>query len=184
LTLFTTCHTPYNTTHFYTVFNFDFGFKRLEYALQKATSGMRSLRPAYICCRFDFHFMIPAATFGLFLYQMVQTIISPYLPNNLNIEYIGWALFAVCFAIMFIGVQNFPQDGSLTDIPDDYPYDGTVEERKVYWSNFEDDEGSSTNNENKKEIDAKDDDDEIGGTGDPSSNDYVVEKNDSVELEA
>lgn len=168
---------PYHTI---TVFNFDFGFKRLEYALQKATSGMRSLRPAYICCRFDFHFMIPAATLGLFLFQMVQTLISPYLPNNLNIEYIGWALFALCFAMMFIGIQKFPQEGSLKDIPEDYPYDGTVEERKEYWSNF-DDEINVTNNESKK-VDTKDDD-EIGDTGDPTSNDYDVDK-DSVELEA
>ncbi|OEU14466.1 SNF-domain-containing protein [Fragilariopsis cylindrus CCMP1102] len=168
------------------VFNFDFGFKRLEYALQKATSGMRSLRPAYLCCRFDFHLMIPAATFGLFLFQMIQTIIKPYLPNNPNIEAIGWACFAVCFAMLFIGFQKFSQDGSLKDIPDDYPYDGTVEERKVYWANFEDDEN--------KKVDAKDDDnEEIGGTGDPSdelgktddpaSNNYIVDK-DSVELDA
>ena len=157
---------------------------------------MRSLRPAYLCCRFDFHFMIPAATFGLFLFQMIQTIISPYLPNNLNIEALGWALFAVCFVILFIGVQKFSQDGSLKDIPDDYPYDGTVEERKVYWSNFDDDEddkGNTASNNDNKKVDAKDDNDEIGetgdpsdeigGTGDPSSDDIVVD-NDSVELEA
>ena len=117
---------------------------------------------------------------------MIQTIIKPYLPNNPNIEAIGWACFAVCFAMLFIGFQKFSQDGSLKDIPDDYPYDGTVEERKVYWANFEDDEN--------KKVDAKDDDnEEIGGTGDPSdelgktddpaSNNYIVDK-DSVELDA
>ena len=139
--------------------------------------------------------MIPAATFGLFLFQMIQTIISPYLANNPNIEAIGWACFAVCFAMLFIGFQKFSQDGSLKDIPDDYPYDGTVEERKVYWANFEDDDkgNNSSSNENKK-VDAKDDDnEEIGGTGDPSdeldksddpsSNNYIVDK-DSVELDA
>ena len=126
---------------------------------------------------------------------MIQTIIKPYLPNNPNIEAIGWACFAVCFAMLFIGFQKFSQDGSLKDIPDDYPYDGTVEERKVYWANFEDDDkgNNSSSNVNKK-VDAKDDDnEEIGGTGDPSdeldksddpsSNNYIVDK-DSVELDA
>lgn len=169
------------------VLNFDIGWKHIEYALQKATSGKRSLSPIYKCCRLDFHILVPVSTFGLFLYQMYYTIESPYLPDNLNIVTLGWVLFALCFVLLFIGVQDFNKYGSLVPIPDDFPHDGTVEERVEYWSNFDE----NNNNGNKKKVITVDKD-KMGDTGDPSSSDnlahsnkdVIVDDNDSVELEA
>jgi len=183
--------------------NFDVGWKQIEYALQKATAGKRSLRPKYKCCRLDFHLLVPVSTIGLFLYQMYYTIKTPYLPNNLNIVTVGWVLFALCFVLLFIGVQDFRKEGSLVPIPDAFPYDGTVEDRIEYWSQC--DENNSNNNNtnfggknsnNKKEVITAEED-QMGETGDPSSDDFadsnrdvLVDDNDndsdnnSVELEA
>jgi len=146
------------------VMNFDFGWKRLEYALQKATHGVRTLRPIWKLCRLDFSFLIPISTIGLLLFQLVVNIFfEPYLPGYSGIEIVGWVLFAFCLSLMFIGIQNFTKDGSLLPIPDDYPYDGTLEERKEYWSKVGDDDD--------------DDDDDGGNKGDCHS---INSKEDSI----
>jgi hypothetical protein len=154
--------------------NFDVGWKLIEYALQKATSGKRSLRQKYKCCRLDFHILVPVSTIALFLFQMANTIKTPYLPDNLHIVTVGWVLFAFCFVLLFIGVQDFNKEGSLAPIPDDFPYNGTEEDRLEYFT-------AERN--------------QMGETGDPSSYDFETSNqdvrvgdndhdNDSVELEA
>merc|ERR1712086_164745 len=126
----------------------------------KATFGVRSLRPIYKCCRLDFHVLIPVFTIGLFLFQIIATFKTPYLPEEFrSIEILGWTLFGCCCACLFVGIQNFTSDGSLEPIPDDYPYNGTVEERKEYWENYDYDNNEDNHNH----------DDVIGETDLPSS---------------
>ena len=84
--------------------NFDFGWNRLEYALQKATGGKRSLRPLWKCCRFDFHLAIPFATLGLFVYQMYNLAKEPYMPNYPTINSVGLALMVICVATVLFGI--------------------------------------------------------------------------------
>ena len=106
------------------VFNFNFGWTRLEYALQKATLGRRTLRPHHLCCRFDFHLAITIATFGLLVYQMGDVIRSPYLPDNPSVEAAGWVLFCICLALTFVGSWK-PDEGQLAKLPvpaDEYPW--------------------------------------------------------------
>jgi SNF family Na+-dependent transporter len=115
------------------VLNFDFGWKRLEYALQKATLGKRTLRPIIQCCRFDFHVAIPIATLGLFLYQFVESIRTPYLPNNPGIEILSWNLFGICTTLLFLGVWR-QGDGKLETLEmpfDEYPWG------RKYWTTLE-----------------------------------------------
>ena len=115
------------------VLNFDFGWKRLEYALQTATLGKKTLRPMIQCCRFDFHVAIPIATLGLFLYQFVESIRTPYLPNNPGIEIASWTLFGICTALLFLGVWR-QGDGKLETLEmplDEYPWG------REYWTTLE-----------------------------------------------
>ena len=106
------------------VLNFEFGWTRLEYALQKATLGKRTLLPHYQCCRFDFHLAIPVATFGLFLYQMVDVIRSPYLLDHPQVETAGWVFFGLALALTFVGLWK-REEGQLAILPvplEDYPW--------------------------------------------------------------
>ena len=115
------------------ILNFDFGWKRLEYALQKATLGKKTLRSYIQCCRFDFHVAIPIATLGLFLYQFVDSIRTPYLPNNPGIEILSWTLFGICTALLFWGVWK-QGDGKLETLEmplDEYPWG------REYWTTLE-----------------------------------------------
>jgi len=131
------------------VLNFDFGWKRLEYALQKATLGKKTLVPIYQCCRFDFHIAIPIATLGLFLYQTSQVIISPYMPGHLSIEITSWTLFGVCVALLLWGIWR-RDDGKLEEllVPfEEYPWG------KDYWASVptEDDKEEDTGKTGKEE---------------------------------
>ena len=101
-----------------------------KWLLQKATYGKKTLRPIYQLCRFDFHVAIPIATLGLFLYQTMNAIRSPYLPSNPNIEIIGWTSFAICITLSFWGVWK-QGDGKLEThvVPfDEYPWG------REYWT--------------------------------------------------
>jgi len=130
------------------VLNFDFGWKRLEYALQKATLGKKTLRPIIQCCRFDFHVAIPIATLGLFLYQFVESIRTPYLPNNQGIEILSWTLFGICTALLFCGMWR-QGDGKLETLEmpfDEYPWG------REYWTTLENsDENHGQEDEIKSE---------------------------------
>merc|ERR1712146_668930 len=107
------------------VLNFDFGWKRLEYALQKATFGKKSLRPIWHLCRFDFHVSIPIATLGLFLYQTINAIREPYLPGNSTIEIASWTLFGICLVLLFLDTWKRADGklGELMAVPfEEYPW--------------------------------------------------------------
>ena len=119
---------------------------------------------------------------------MVTIFLKPYLPGYPGIEIVGWVLFAFCLSLMFIGIQNFTKDGSLLPIPDDYPYDGTLEERKEYWSKVGDDDDDGGNKGDCHSINSKEDNIGNSETRHPSSLNVVdfpnIADSNSMELEA
>lgn len=87
------------------MFNFDFGWRRLAYALKKATIGNkgtpngRDLFPKFLC-RLDFHVTVPLLTGALFLYLFVSDILKPYSGYPTGFVAFGWTLFAVLVSII------------------------------------------------------------------------------------
>jgi len=89
------------------IFNIDFGWERLEKALQSATHGLeglpegRSLFPKYLC-RLDFHFTVPVMTFGLALYMFIRDLQTPYEGYPSGLLAFGWTLLGLFFATLFM----------------------------------------------------------------------------------
>lgn len=92
------------------ILNFDFGWKRLAYALKSATIGDRfpqgrTIFPKWLC-RIDFHLTVPAATGLLALYQIVFVAQEHYGGYPVSLVAWGWTLLAVCIATMLLTIYK------------------------------------------------------------------------------
>lgn len=91
------------------IFNFDFGWKRLAYALKAATLGNKSTpngRTIFprILCRFDFHVTVPLATGFLFTYQLVRLGKSTYGGYPMSLVAWGWTLLSLCLVTVLLTI--------------------------------------------------------------------------------
>lgn len=115
------------------IFNIDFGWERLEKALQSATHGLvglpegRSLFPKYLC-RLDFHFTVPVMTFGLALYTFVNDLQTPYGGYPSGLLAFGWTLLGLFFATMFVTMWK-TEPSQLPPIEEDEKF--KIEEEKI-----------------------------------------------------
>ena len=111
------------------ILNFDFGWKRLAYALKAATYGSkrfpngRTLFPQLLC-RFDFHLTVPVATLLLFVYQFVSLGLSSssYGGYPMGLNAWGWTLLAICLATVLLTVWKQAKS-ELPAIEDDPRFD-------------------------------------------------------------
>ncbi|KAL7454735.1 hypothetical protein ACHAWC_006343 [Mediolabrus comicus] len=85
------------------IFNFDYGWRRLEAALKAATVGNkgtpngRTVFPSWLC-RIDFHGTVPLATGALFLYELINLGRNNYEGYPMSIN--GWGWFLLCLGIV------------------------------------------------------------------------------------
>ena len=85
--------------------NLDFGWKRLEFALRKATYGNpgtpdgRTLFPK-IMCRLDLHFFVPVITGLLAFYLMVTDAMEAYGDYPTPLLAMGWSCLAILSAMI------------------------------------------------------------------------------------
>ena len=107
------------------ILNFDFRWQRLSYALKAATFGSkrfpdgRNLFPQFLC-RLDFHVMVPLATGGLCVYQLVNVGGKQYGGYPTSLLAWGWTLLAICIVIVFLTiVKNGRTKSELPAIEDD-----------------------------------------------------------------
>lgn len=122
------------------MFNLDFGWKRLEIAVKKATYGNpgfpegRSLFPSWLC-RFDFHVATPLIPGLLGIYMVVHDIKEPYNGYPISLVWWGWLLLAGLVAIA-CSTLWLREEGSLPAYSIRDLFD-SIDARKVSLEDFE-----------------------------------------------
>lgn len=128
------------------IFNFDYGWRRLEAALKAATVGNkgtpkgRTVFPSWLC-RFDFHGTVPLATGALFLYEIIDLGRNNYEGYPMSIN--GWGWFLLCLGIVISWTTIWKSaPGKLLPIEEDPGFQEIFSPEEKEVGNGDDDEVS------------------------------------------